>query len=202
MTKIKICGIMREADCDCLNEYLPDCAGFIFVEGRRRCISPETAAKFRERLDRRIMTVGVFLDDSIDRICSIADMGIIDVIQLHGNETDDYIAEVKKRTGLPVMKAFTVRGIADVNTALHSTADMLLMDNGAGTGEMFDHELLEEADRLFYLAGGLDPENVGAAVTRYCPYGVDVSTGVETDGQKDPEKIRKFIEEVRKASMI
>jgi phosphoribosylanthranilate isomerase len=199
MTKIKICGIMRECDCDCLNEFLPDYAGFIFVEGRRRCISPETAAKFREKLDKRIKTVGVFLDDDIERIGGIADMGIIDMIQLHGQETDEYIAKVKERTGLPVMKAFTVRGIADVNTALHSSADMLLMDNGAGTGEMFDHELIEEADRLFFLAGGLGPDNVGAAVERYCPYGVDVSTGVETDGHKDYDKIKRFIEAVRKA---
>ena len=199
MTKIKICGIMRDCDCGFLNEALPDYAGFIFVEGRRRCISPETAAGFREKLDRRIKTVGVFLDDDIERIVKIAGMGIIDMVQLHGRETDEYIAEVKERTGLPVMKAFTVRGIIDVNTALHSAADMLLMDNGAGTGEMFDHELIEEADRFFFLAGGLDPDNVGAAVERYCPYGVDVSTGVETDGQKDRDKIMRFIEAVRKA---
>ena len=197
MTKIKICGIMREQDCECLNELLPDCAGFIFAKSSRRYITPETAARFREILDKRIKTVGVFLNEDIEEVCRIAKSGIIDIVQLHGAETDDYVNEVKARTGLTVFKAFTIKGIADVNTALHSAADILLLDNGCGTGEQFDHELIDEVDRMYYLAGGLDPDNVAAAVDRYCPYGVDVSTGVETDGQKDPERIKKFIEQVR-----
>ena len=199
MTKIKICGIMREEDCTALNEALPDLAGFILWEKSRRYITPETALKFRGILDRRIKTVGVFVDADIDTICDIASSGAVDVIQLHGKEDAVTVQRVKEITGLPVMKAFTVRGASDIDGAMQTPADMLLLDNGRGTGESFDWDNLEDVDRLYYLAGGLDPENVGAAVTRYCPYGVDVSSGVETDGQKDHDKIRKFVEEVRKA---
>ncbi len=198
MTRVKICGIMREQDCDTLNELMPDCTGFIFAKDRRRYISPETAQKFKERLDKRIKTFGVFVDEDIDEIVRIAGTGILDVIQLHGSESDDTVCRVKDRTGLTVIKAFKIDGAQAVNDAMNSSADYLLLDNGAGgTGEKFDHELLEDVDRLYYLAGGLTPENVSAAIERYCPYGVDVSSGVETDGQKDHSKIKKFIETVR-----
>lgn len=199
MTKIKICGIMREEDCEALNELLPDLAGFILWEKSRRYIAPETALKFREKLDRRIKTVGVFVDEQPEKILEIAASGAIDVIQLHGNEDYETTRYIKESSKLPVIKAFTVKSAADINPAMGSPADMLLLDNGRGTGESFDWDNLEDVDRLYFLAGGLDPENVGAAVARYCPYGVDVSSGVETDGQKDRNKIRKFIEEVRKA---
>ena len=197
MCKIKICGIMREQDCDVLNEVLPDLAGFIFWEKSRRYITPETALRFRERLDKRIKTVGVFVDEAPENIAKIAASGAIDVIQLHGKEKDDTINRVKELTGKPVVKAFVIRDPVDIDPALRSSADMLLLDNGRGTGESFDWENLEDVDRLYYLAGGLDPENVRAAIDRYCPYGVDVSSGVETDGQKDPDKIRKFVKAVR-----
>lgn len=197
MCKIKICGIMREQDCDVLNEVLPDLAGFIFWEKSRRYITPETALRFRERLDKRIKTVGVFVDEAPENIAKIAASGAIDVIQLHGKEKDDTINRVKELTGKPVVKAFVIRDPVDIDPALRSSADMLLLDNGRGTGESFDWENLEDVDRLYYLAGGLDPENVRAAIDRYCPYGVDVSSGVETDGKKDPDKIRKFVKAVR-----
>ena len=109
---------------------------------------------------------------------------------------------MKNRTGLPVFKAFTVREAADIDDAMQSKADYLLLDNGCGTGESFDWDYLEDVDRLYYLAGGLDPDNVGEAVRRYVPYGVDVSSGVETDGQKDPDKIRGFIQAVRSADVL
>lgn len=197
MCKIKICGIMREQDCDVLNEVLPDLAGFIFWEKSRRYISPETALGFRNRLDKRIKTVGVFVDEAPEKIAEIAATGAIEVIQLHGHERDETIERVKELTGKPVVKAFVVKGAADINPAMRSKADMLLLDNGRGTGESFDWDNLEDVDRLYYLAGGLDPDNVRAAIDRYAPYGVDVSSGVETDGQKDPDKIRKFVNAVR-----
>lgn len=201
MVKIKICGIMREQDCDCLNELLPDCAGFIFAPKSRRYITPETALAFRERLDRRIKTVGVFVNEDIDLICDIARSGVIDAVQLHGTENNEYVKRVKELTGLTVVKAFTVKGGSDIDEAMQSEADMLLLDNGQGTGESFDWDYLEDVDRFYYLAGGLTPENVGDAVTRYSPCGVDVSSGVETDGQKDPDKIRRFIQNVRNSDI-
>lgn len=199
MPKVKICGITREQDCDYLNELLPDLAGFIFWKHSRRYIEPETALRFRERLDRRIKTVGVFVDEDVDVITGIARSGAIDMIQLHGKETDETIERVKSQTGLPVMKAFIVQGPADINPAMQSAADLLLLDNGRGTGESFDWDNLEDVDRLFYLAGGLDPDNVADAVRKYTPYGVDVSTGVETDGKKDYDKIKRFIHAARTA---
>ena len=197
MVKIKICGMMREQDCECLNRVLPDCAGFIFAEKSRRYITPETAARFRGILDRKIRTFGVFLNEDISKVCEIASKGIIDVVQLHGSESDDYIREVKDRTGLTVVKAFLIHGAGDIGPAMQSAADILLLDNGCGTGESFDWDYLEDVDRLYYLAGGLTPENVGTAVSRYSPYGVDVSSGVETDGQKDPDKIARFVQTAR-----
>ena len=200
MTRIKICGIMREQDCDVLNEVLPDLAGFIFWKKSRRCITREAALRFRDRIDRRIKTVGVFVDEDIDTICDIAGSGAVDVIQLHGNESEETVEQVKSLTGIPVIKAFTVKSAADIDPAMKSGADMLLLDNGRGTGESFDWDNLDDLDRLYYLAGGLAPENVGAAITRYTPYGVDVSSGVETNGQKDPDKIRRFVQAVRIAA--
>lgn len=198
MTKIKICGIMREEDVGYVNELLPDYVGFIFANGRRRYITPETALRFRTALDKRIKTVGVFVDEDIDVICDIARSGAIGAIQLHGNETDEQVRKIREMTGLTVLKAYAVDNAADVNEALASPADYLLLDNGAGgTGESFDWDYLEDVDRLYILAGGLTPENVAAAIRKYCPYGVDVSTGVETDGNKDYDKIRRFINAVR-----
>lgn len=202
MVKIKICGIMEEQTCDVLNEVLSDYAGFIFAEKSRRYITPETACRLREKLDRRIQTVGVFVDEDIDTVCSIARTGAIDAIQLHGNEDAKTIFCLKEKTGLPIIKAYTMHSASDVGNAMRCAADMLLLDNGCGTGEMFDHDLLEDVDRLYILAGGLDPENVADAVTKYCPYGVDVSSGVETDGKKDADKIRRFIKAVRSAQMF
>ena len=199
MTKIKICGIMREEDCEILNELLPDLAGFILWEKSRRCITPQTAVKLRKRLDGRIKTVGVFVDEEPEKILETAASGAINVIQLHGNEDYPTTEYIRAKSGLPVIKAFTVKSAADIDPAMGSPADMLLLDNGRGTGESFDWDNLEDVDRLYFLAGGLSPENVGTAIERYCPYGVDVSSGVETDGQKDHNKIRRFIEEVRKA---
>ena len=197
MTKIKICGIMRDEDCGYLNELLPDYAGFIFAPKRRRYITPETALGFRKKLDKRIQTVGVFVDEDIDVICDIARSGAIDVVQLHGRETDGTVRKVKELTGLPVIKEFTVRTASDIESALGSSADMLLLDNGQGTGETFDWDYLEDVDMLYFLAGGLTPDNAAEAVRKYCPYGVDVSTGVETNGAKDYNKIKDFINAVR-----
>ena len=200
MTKIKICGLMREEDVFCLNEQLPDLAGFIFAKGRRRYIPPETAKRFREMLVPEIKTVGVFVDESELMICEIAQKGIIDYVQLHGQEDESFIRKIKEGTGLPVIKAFRVKTPDDVRKAASSCADMILLDNGAGgTGEMFDHGLLEAADRPYILAGGLAPGNIADIVRKYSPYGVDASSGVETDGKKDPEKIKSFIKAVKSA---
>ncbi len=201
-TKIKICGIRREEDCGYINELKPDLAGFIFWDKSRRYITPETALKLRGLIDKSIKTVGVFVDEGVEVVEKIARSGAIDVIQLHGKESNDTVERVKAATGLPVIKAFTIRGSVDIDPAMKSKADMLLLDNGRGTGESFDWDNLDDVDRLYYLAGGLSPDNVAEAVRRYTPYGVDVSTGVETDGVKDYDKIKRFIEAVRASEIF
>ncbi|MGN0605961.1 MAG: phosphoribosylanthranilate isomerase [Oscillospiraceae bacterium] len=199
MIKIKICGIKRPEDAEYVNELRPDYIGFIFAEERKkRYIPPEKAEILRNMIDSDIKSVGVFVDSTYENICSIAERGIIDVIQLHGNESDEYISEIKKRTGLPVIKAFKISSAEDIKNAVKSCADYILLDNGVGgTGQSFDWKLIKNIDRPFFIAGGLDSGNVSEAVKKYSPYGVDTSSGVETDGIKDYNKICDFINQVR-----
>lgn len=151
-------------------------------------------------LDPEIPAVGVFVDGDPWEIASLAEYGIIDMIQLHGNESEEYISEIRKLTAKPIIRAFKIRSGEDIERARDSSADYVLLDNGKGTGETFDWTLIRDIGRPFFLAGGLHAENVTDAVQRFHPYAVDISSGAETDGMKDPEKIRSCIEAVRKAS--
>lgn len=123
--------------------------------------------------------------------------GIIDIAQLHGHEDRDYIQNLRGMTDKPIIQAFKVRCEEDVRTAEASEADMILLDNGAGTGESFDWHLIQNVKRPFFLAGGLYPHNVAQAVREIQPFAVDVSSGIETDKKKDPEKMRVFCENAR-----
>ena len=197
MAKIKICGLMRTADVEAVNRYLPDYCGFVLSRPFKRYISKDAARHLKERLDKRIMAVGVFVDTPPDEAACFAEDGIIEEIQLHGHEDDRYIENLKKLTDVPITKSFTIRNENDIKRAMQSTADYVLLDNGTGTGESFDWELIKEMGRDFGIAGGLNADNVAEVIKKYKPYLVDVSTGVETDGVKDAEKIRSFIERAR-----
>ncbi len=198
-THIKICGLRRQEDADIVNTYLPDYAGFILAEPFWRYITPDTAAGLRERLDDRIKTVGVFVNQEPEHIASLLQSGMIDVAQLHGQETDEVIDRLKELTHgeFPIWKALKITGQADVEAAEVSHADMVLLDGGTGSGQTFDWSLLRHVGRDYFLAGGLNPENAARAVSLLHPYGVDVSSGVETDKVKDGDKIRRFVEAVR-----
>ena len=197
MTKIKVCGISRSDDAYACNAYMPDYIGFMFWEGSKRYITPERAEELGRILDERIQKVGVFLDDSISEVAKIASSGIIDIVQLHGAEDEAYISELKSRISLPVIKAFSVRKGATPEMINASSADMVLVDSGrGGTGEIFDWDFLKGITREYFLAGGLDPDNAAAAAA-IGAYALDVSSGVETDGYKDADKIRRFIGQVR-----
>lgn len=198
-TKMKLCGLRREADIRVANELLPDYIGFVFAAGARRAVTPETARALRGALDPRIRAVGVFVDRSPKEIAEIAALVPLDCIQLHGNESEESLEEVRALTGKPVWRAFQVTGPAVLERALRSRADLLLLDGGKGSGERFAWDLLEGFSRPYMLAGGLDCENVAAAVETLTPFGVDVSSALETEGQKDPEKMRAFAEAVRRA---
>ena len=195
--RIKICGLMTEDDVYACNEYRPEYVGFMFCEKSRRYITPETASRFREILDPSIRAVGVFVDAPASDVAKIANLGIIDIVQLHGNESDRYIEQLKGMIRLPVFKAITVRDRDSIRQANMSSADMILVDSGTGgTGTVFNWELLKDINRDYFLAGGLSPDNVREAL-KLGPYALDVSSGVETDGKKDKDKIAAFIKRSR-----
>lgn len=195
--KIKICGLRRREDISYVNEAMPDFAGFIFDSSRRRFIEPEKAAGLVSGLDSRIRSVGVFVNAPEEYILETARTVGFDVIQLHGSESPAYISHLKTASGLPVIDARRVSTADDVSSACQSPADMILLDNGGGgTGKVFDWSLVSDVPRDFILAGGISPDNVSAAIGACKPWGVDVSSSLETDGYKDRNKIIRFIEKV------
>ena len=190
MTQIKICGLSRDCDIDYVNQAAPDYAGFILRYPKsRRHVTARKAAALRARLAPGILAVGVFVDQPPEAVCADAREIGLDVIQLHGREDDGYIRALRQKTGLPVWKAFRIRRAEDLTAARASAADMILLDSGCGTGQAFDWTLLRGFDRPCILAGGLTPGNIPEALRRLAPAGVDLSSGVETDGYKDEQKI-------------
>ncbi len=204
LTRVKICGLRRPEDIEYANEAMPDYVGFIFDSTRRRFIDPGKAAELKKQLSPGIRAVGVFVDAEPEYVIAAAKSGAVDLIQLHGSEDNRYIEAVREKTGgrFPIIKAFTIRSEDDVDRVNESAADMVLLDNGTGTGERFDWTILKgrEINKKFFLAGGLSRENVGEAIRRFRPYAVDASSTLETDGYKDLKKMKTFVQEVRKAA--
>lgn len=197
MTRIKICGLKSMEDITCVNRWKPEYVGFVFLKGRARYVSPAKAAEMRNALDPSIIPVGVFVNEPPTEVVSLFQNGTIQIAQLHGNEDEAYVKTLRKLCPCPVIKAFIIKSEEDIFKALSFPCDYLLLDNGLGTGETFDWSLIQNIDRPFFLAGGLNPENVTKAIRFAHPYAVDVSSGVETDGKKDPDKIQSFISSVR-----
>lgn len=198
MTKIKICGLQSEDDISYVNELKPDYIGFVFLQGRRRYISPENAAHLRNLLNPSIQSVGVFVNEPVENVAKLLQNDTIQIAQLHGREDEAYAKELKQLCNKPIIKAFIIKDKKDIQDALTYPADYLLLDNGLGTGEAFDWSLIQNIEKPFFLAGGLTPENVQDAISLTHPYGVDTSSGVETDHKKDYYKIKEFINAVRK----
>ena len=200
-TKIKLCGLTRFCDIEVVNDLRPEYIGFVFAPKSRRFVSPEQAAALKQALSPEILAVGVFVDGQMEQIAALLSAGIIDIAQLHGGEDEAYIGRLRACTDKPIIKAFLVDSEADLYRAQESTADYVLLDSGSGgTGTAFDRELLTKIDRPYFLAGGLTVSSVAEAVERWRPYAVDVSSGIETDGKKDPEKMRRFVGCVRSTS--
>ena len=198
MTKIKLCGLSRIEDIQTANKLKPDYVGFVFAERSKRRVSPLKATELKSKLDPEVKAVGVFLDDNLDLVAAMLNLGIVDLVQLHGNEDEAYIEKVRSITNKPIIKAFIINSIDDVKAAESSTADYILLDGGKGSGKAFDWTLLKNIKRPYFLAGGLNPDNAADAVEKQKPYSVDVSTGIETDGLKDAEKMAAFVSAVRK----
>lgn len=195
--RVKTCGLSRTEDIVVANELRPDCVGFVFWPKSRRYVTPEAAAGLRMLLSPDIPAVGVFVDEDPTVVANLLQQGTIQVAQLHGHEDETYIAALRQTTSAPIWKAFKLRTPEDAAAAEASAADLVLLDNGYGTGETFDWSLVRDVHRPYLLAGGLTPENVTEAVKTLEPFGVDVSSGIETDGHKDPDKMRMFLDAVR-----
>lgn len=205
MTKIKICGLTRREDIFAVNALRPDYIGFVFAKSRRQ-VQMEQAQRLKKELHASIQAVGVFVHADPETEAELFRQGIIDMVQLHGQEGEGHIKRLKELTRtscrgeVPVIKVVSMDGMGAVEPWQESMADYLLLDNGpGGTGEAFDHSLLlsGKINKPFFLAGGVSPENAPELIEHYHPFALDVSSKVETDGWKDKEKIRKMIQAVR-----
>ncbi len=193
MSKVKICGLKSFDDIDYVNIAKPDYVGFIFAESNRK-VTSEKAVELKKRLNNNIKTVGVFVDEDICKIMNICNLNIIDYIQLHGHENDEYIERLKKLTNKKIIKAVDFSK-SDVN--LNYDVDYLLLDNGkGGTGKKFNWHNIENIPKPFFLAGGISENNLDEAI-KIDSYCIDISSGVETDGKKDKEKIINIVRRIR-----
>ena len=198
MTKIKLCGLTRPCDIEWANALMPDYIGFVFAQKSKRFVSPERVKALREGLDSNIRAVGVFVNEAPEVVADLLNTGVIDMAQLHGGEDEEYIKALRGLTDKPLIKAFRMDGYADLEKARQSSADCVLLDNGAGgTGTAFDWALLKGFDRPYFLAGGLGPGNVRQAIMALVPFAVDVSSGIETNGAKDYMKMTAFVNAAR-----
>ncbi len=199
MTKIKFCGLMTLDDVYAANELLPEFVGFVFAAGSKRRVTPAQAEKFRNALSKKILAVGVFVDEKISVVAELLNAGIIDVAQLHGGEDADYISRLRTLTAKPLIKAVEIHSPENLCAIEQIDSDYVLIDSGKGSGNVFDWRILKNFSRLYFLAGGLNPENVSAAIKILNPFAVDVSSGIESNGRKDAAKMREFVSAVRGA---
>ena len=207
MLKLKICGMRRPEDIEMANRHKPDYIGFVFADSPRK-VSYEQAKELSELLSDAIVPVGVFVNEHIKLIVDLFKDGIIEMAQLHGDEDEKYIRNLKDKsieeTGkqIPVINAIEIKEGADYDDELlkwrDSASDYFILDSGKGSGKTFDWSLIDKESEFFknsiFLAGGLNSENLALAIEEFNPFAVDLSSSVETEGFKDEEKIKKIIE--------
>lgn len=190
--KLKFCGMTREADIRAANETRPDYIGFVFAESRRR-VTDEQAAQLRVRLSPGIQAVGVFVNDVPEHIASLTNRGVIDLIQLHGGESTEYIQHLRTMTAAPIIYVVRVGERDNIKQAKNYPVDFILLDTYiknayGGSGRAFDWSLIGEVGKPYFLAGGLNESNIARAMQTGA-YALDLSSGIETDGVKDAEKM-------------
>ena len=198
MVKVKICGIRRMEDIDIVNRYKPDYIGFVFADSKRR-VSHDLAYELKLNLDSDIISVGVFVDASLNEILKLFEEGVIEMAQLHGSESEEYILTLKEKTNseLKIIKAIEMSEDVDLLEYNNSHADYLLLDSGKGSGKTFDWSLIEsDLNKEFFLAGGLDISNISDAIKEFDPYAIDLSSSLEVDGFKDESKIKELMEAI------
>lgn len=201
MTKIKICGLTSMDDILTVNEVKPDYIGFVFAPSKRQ-ISSDFAANLKAALSPDIQSAGVFVNSDLREIVTLVNDGVIDLIQLHGDETPGFIRSLKEMISVPIIKAVRVQTAEDILFAQDFPCDYLLLDtytknSYGGTGITFDWSLIPPFCKPYFLAGGLEKNNISEAAntSAYC---LDISSGVETNGKKDPSKIKHIIEIIRR----
>lgn len=203
--KIKICGIKRSEDVGFANLFMPDYIGFILSKGYKRTVKIDDVKFLAAKVDLKIKKVGVFVDMPAKNVASVADYTGIDIIQLHGeNEDNDYINELRKYTDKEIWNVFKVKNEEEVLKAEKSIADMILLDTysekiAGGTGKKVDTDIILKSglSRNFVLAGGIDNDNISDILSEIKPFCIDVSSGTETDGVKDPQKMADIIRKIR-----
>lgn len=201
MIRIKICGLSREGDIEGVNRLDINDAGFVFADSPRK-IDERRSGQLRALLRPDIDAVGVFVNEVPERIVSLVQRGIIQKVQLHGDEDQKYISRLKSSLDCPIIKAVRVKDAESVTEGQKLGADILLLDTyvkgqRGGSGQVFDLEKVPPIVMDWYMAGGLTPENIIQRLEKIRPYGVDVSSGVETEGCKDMNKIIQFVSKVR-----
>lgn len=202
MTKIKLCGLSRSCEIEQANRLDVDYIGFVFAPKSKRFVSAKRAEELKFELKPTIKAVGVFVNEEPKIIADLLQNGIIDIAQLHGTEDEAYISALRSLTQKPLIKAFRIDSAEDFEKACQSSADYILLDSGSGgTGTVFDWSLISETNKPCFMAGGLNFENVKKAVSNLRPFAVDVSSGIETDGIKDINKMEKFVCAVRSADV-
>lgn len=202
MSKIKICGLTRLNDVSIVNDSNPDYIGFVFAKSKRY-VSLDTARALRSRIKKNIKSVGVYVNESIGNIIKACDQNVIDIIQLHGDEDNDYISSLRNNTDKEIIKCIRVKDENDIISAKDDTSDFILFDTYSkdeygGTGNTFDWSLIKNFEKPFFLGGGLNSDNIASLITTYKPYCVDISSGVESYGVKDISKVNDVIRLVRR----
>ena len=195
MTKIKICGLFREEDINYVNEAKPDFIGFVFAKSHRQ-VSKEISQKLKKKLSKEILSVGVFVNADINKIVEICKENIIDLVQLHGEEDDKYINNLKRVCNKKIIKVVKVKTGKDIISWRNSLADWLMFDAGKGEGKTFDWSILKNFIRPYFLAGGINENNVERAI-KLSPYCIDVSSGVEINKVKDKQKILNIVRRLK-----
>jgi phosphoribosylanthranilate isomerase len=199
MVKIKICGIKRLEDIEMVNKYKPDYIGFVFADSKRK-VSHDLAKILKGSLDSDIISVGVFVDSPEEEILDLFNDGVIEIAQLHGGESEQYILDLKKKTNneLKIINAIEMNQEVNLSEYNDSNSDYLLLDSGKCSGKTFDWSLIgKDLDKEFFLAGGINSENVVQAIDEFRPFAVDLSSSLETDGVKDENKIKEIMEIIR-----
>ena len=196
MVKIKICGLKRFEDIEMVNKYNPEYIGFVFADTKRK-VSHELAKQLKNNLNSNIISVGVFVDAPMGEIVDLFNDGVIEIAQLHGTESEEYIIDLKESTNseLKIINAIEMSDDTDLLKYDSSNADYLLLDSGKGSGKTFDWRLIrKDLKKEFFLAGGLNSENISLAIDEFNPYAVDLSSSLEVNGFKNEDKIKEIME--------